>query len=88
MAAKEHEQEITKEEFKKLYFRYSTPDSGWTQAYWDSNFEQETGKKYFFAKPSSPKSDRMFIMTDAVHRHIVFMTEESEESLFDNPGKP
>ncbi|MCC7196984.1 hypothetical protein IT413_02190 [Candidatus Peregrinibacteria bacterium] len=83
----EIEKEVTKEEFKVLYFKYATPHSGWTQDYWNQFFENETGKKYFFTAPASANHVSMFITTDKDTRRIVFMTEESEESFFDYPGK-
>ena len=43
----ETEQEITKEKFKELYFYYATPNSGWTEDYWNHFYENEEGKRYF-----------------------------------------
>lgn len=80
------EKEVTKEEFKALYFKYATPDSGWTKDYWNEFFEKEKGKKYFFSKPE-PGATRMFIITTGVKRRMVFFSEDAEESFFDNPGK-
>jgi len=81
------EKEVTKEEFKTLYFKYATPNSGWTQDYWDKFFEKEEGKKYFFTAPASASHTSMFITTDEHTRRIVFLTDEAEEHFFDFPGK-
>ncbi len=81
------EKEVTKEEFKSLYFKYSTPYSGWTESYWNSFFEKEEGKKYFFTEPASPKENRMYITTSGEVRRLYFLTEEGNESLSDFPGK-
>jgi hypothetical protein len=81
------EKEITKEEFKNLYIEYATPVSGWTEDYWNEFYEREEGKKYYFAKPETPESSRMFIMEDGIERRMVFLTEDAEESFFDFPGK-
>lgn len=81
------EKEITKAEFKTLYFKYATPNSGWTQEYWDKFFENEEDKKYYFSEPASTSQTSMFITTDKDTRRMIFMTEESEEAFFDHPEK-
>lgn len=81
------EEEITKQEFKGFYFKYATPNSGWTEEYWNHFYEQEIGKRYFFTRPESPESTRMFIVSDVDKHRMIFLTEESEESFFDFPGK-
>jgi hypothetical protein len=81
------EEEVTKEKFKELYFTYATPHSGWTEDYWNQFYDRQQGDRYFFTKPETPEATRMFIMSgDKTHR-MIFMTEESEESFFDFPGK-
>ena len=35
------EEEITKEKFKYYYFNYATPNSGWTEDYWNHFYEKE-----------------------------------------------
>jgi hypothetical protein len=77
------EKEISKEEFKELYFKYQYCD----QNYWDHGFEGETDKKYFVVEPEDPTQIRMFIVSDKDTHRAVFMTEDSEESFFDYPGK-
>jgi hypothetical protein len=83
--AEAREQEIPKSEFKKLYLRYSTPDSGWTREYWNEFFEAEVGKKYFFRKPDTPGSTRMMIVSDKDVRRMIFLTDDAEESFFGFP---
>jgi hypothetical protein len=82
MNSEAHEQEITKEAFKEMYFKYATPDSGWTEDYWNTMFEAEEGKKYFFSTPEKPESNRMFIVTDTQKRSMVFLTENAEDLFF------
>jgi hypothetical protein len=82
MNSKAKEEEVSKEQFKKLYFQYATPDSGWTNDYWNHFFEYESGMKYFFAAPETPEATQMFIVTDAVNRRMIFLTEDSAESFF------
>jgi hypothetical protein len=81
------DEEIDKEEFKKLYFRYATPNSGWTEGYWNGFYEKEAGKKYFFVSPATPESTRMFIISDSIKHRMVFLTEDAEESFFNFPEK-
>ena len=81
------EEEITKEKFKELYFEYATPNSGWTEDYWKHFYEKEEGKRYFFTKPETLDSTRMFIVSDALKHRMIFLTAEAEESFFDYPGK-
>jgi len=83
----EKEEEITKEEFKDLFFKYVTPESGWTEDYWNVFYEKEEGKRYFFTKPETQEPIRMLIVQDSIERRMVFLTEDAEESFFDFPGK-
>ena len=81
------DEEITKDEFKALYFEHATPHSGWTAAYWNRFYANEEGKRYFVAKPETPESTRMFLVSEGAKRRMVFLTVDAEESLFDFPGK-
>ena len=81
------EEEIAKGKFKDLYFKYATPHSGWTEEYWKQFYEQEEGKRYFFSKPATPDSTRMFIVSHQNTHRIIFLTEDAEDSFFDFPGK-
>jgi len=81
------EQEVTKAKFKDLYHKYATPYSGWTEDYWNQFYEGEERKRYFFSKPATPASTRMFIVSDADKHRMIFLTEDAEESFFDFPGK-
>ena len=81
------EEEISKQAFKEFYFKYATPNSGWTEEYWDHFYEQEEGKRYFFTAPETPDSNRMFIVSGDDKHRMIFLTEDSEESFFDFPGK-
>ncbi len=81
------EEEVTKAEFRNYYFKYATPHSGWTKEYWNQFYENEEGKRYFFAKPATPQATRMFIVSDHDTHRMIFLSEDAEESLFDFPGK-
>ena len=77
------EKEINKEKFKELFFRYKHCDKN----YWNEHFENEEGVKYFFTEPDEPNQNRMMIISGKNDHRIILMTEESEESFFDYPGK-
>ena len=81
------EEEVTKAKFKALYFKYATPNSGWTEEYWNHFYEKKEGDRYFFSKPATPESTRMFIVSGDTTHQMIFLTEEAEESCFDFPGK-
>ena len=56
-----------------------------TQDYWDSFYENETGKRYFFTEPTSPDQTRMFIESGRDSNRIFLLSEEAEESFFEHP---
>ncbi len=84
--------EVTKEEFKNLYFKLGGGDAaGWGPDYWNKFFEDNarTGMKFLAEEPETPKHTRMMIVTDYGRNEyrLFFFTEESEESFFDFPDK-
>jgi len=90
--------EVTKERFKEVYFRLGGSEDpgkrwccGWTLEYWNKFFEDEKrpGMKYLVEEPRTPEHTRMMIVTDFGRNEyrLFFLTEESEESLFDFPDK-
>ncbi|MFA5830110.1 MAG: hypothetical protein WC843_06520 [Candidatus Gracilibacteria bacterium] len=81
-----HDVEVTKEQFKTLYFQYATPDSGWGEANWHSTFEKQEGEKYFFMKSANPEAV-MCISTGQKENRIYFLTEDALDSFYDFPGK-
>jgi hypothetical protein len=74
--------QVSKDEFKKLYFNYAQPNSGWTEDYWNQFFELEKDKSYFFEEPESPATDRMMIVSGDNGHRMIFLTENSEEAFF------
>ena len=84
--------EVTKEQFKEIYFKHGGGEAtGWGLEYWKQFFENEKkqGMKYLVEEPKTPEHNRMMIVTDygGNEYRLFFMTEESEESFFDFPGK-
>lgn len=84
------ERQITKDEFKQLYFEYLrlNPCSGWTKDYWNHFYENETGMKYVVTEPESLEADIMWIGGEKLDEHrMFFLSEADTESHFDFPGK-
>jgi len=84
--------EVTKEQFKEIYFRLGGgAATGWGLEYWNKFFEDEKrpGMKYLLEEPETPEHTRMMIVTDYDRNEyrLFFLTEESEESLFDFPDE-
>ena len=78
--------EVSKEQFKQLYFAFGRGEDGWSPDYWESSFEkQETiPMKYLVQEPESPRHNRMMIVSDFSVREyrLFFLTEEAEEGIF------
>ncbi len=82
--------EVTKEQFKEVYFRLGGgAETGWSQEYWNSFFETEKrpGMKYLLEEPETPEHARMMIVDSGNEYRLFFMTEESEESFFTFPDE-
>ena len=79
--------ELTKTEFKKMYMKHRTDGDGWSDEYWEHFYEHKEANQYLFTEPETPEHTRMFISGDHNSVHLFFMTSDSEESLFDYPGK-
>jgi hypothetical protein len=82
--------EVTKAQFKEIYLELGGgAATGWSLGYWDEFFEDEKrpGMKYLLEVPETPQHTRMMIVTDYDRNEyrLFFLTEESEESLFDFP---
>jgi len=70
-----------------MYMNFRTDGDGWSDEYWDHFYENQTNNLYFFTEPETPEHTRMFISGGQGSVHLFLMTEESEEGLFDYPGK-
>jgi hypothetical protein len=81
------DKEITKQEFKELFFRYgvSQEDSGFTEDFWNRFYESETDARYFVTGPTSPNQTRMSLTTGNGTRQIILMSE-AEEDVSWGPG--
>ena len=79
------DKEVTKEEFKKIYFKYGRPEVGFDESYWNERFENERGMKYEFTPPQSKEENVMNIVCGEDTRRIFFLTEEANESFYSSP---
>ena len=83
--------EVTKEEFKKIYFKYGKSEDGWNKEYWNEFYQspKREGMKYMVELPESISESRMMIVDDygCNEYRLFFFTIEQEEAFFDNPGK-
>ena len=83
--------EVTKSEFKDIYFRLGGGRDGWDEAYWNESLEHDarSDMKFKVEEPETPRHVRMMIVTDfGAHEHrLFFMTEEGEDDLFQFPGE-
>ena len=78
---------LSKAEFKEAYMKYRTEGDGWSDNYWDHFYKNQEGGSYWITEPETPQHTRMFISGGPGSVHLFFMTDESEERLFDYPGK-
>jgi hypothetical protein len=78
--------EVSKGQFKEMYFKFGRAADGWSQSYWDKFFEREDhmAMKYSIEAPESPAHRRMMIVSDfgAREYRLFFLTEEAEERFF------
>lgn len=84
--------EVSKEEFKEVYFKLGGGNvTGWDLHHWNRFFEknEEPDMKYLVQEPRTPEETRMIIVTDysVKEYRLFFLTEEAEESFFDFPGQ-
>jgi len=81
------EKEVNKEEFKAIYMKNATLESGYSEDHWNALFEKEEGKIYIISEPATSAATSMCISSGNNEHRIYFLTEESTESLYDFPGK-
>jgi hypothetical protein len=84
--------EVTREEFKEVYFRLGGgASSGWTAEHWQEVIEPYTGLgwRFIVEEPSSAEHNRMWVVADhkAKEHRLFFTTEQSEEHFFEWPGE-
>lgn len=82
--------EVSKDEFREVYFRYARDGDGWTKAYWQQFYERDRDPpmRYKVELPNTPDENRMMIVDDFGSREhrLFFMSENAEERLFEPMG--
>jgi hypothetical protein len=80
--------QVTKEQFKECFLRYSQPGDGYGPEYWDRFFGKPDASpiRYLVEEPQSPEHCRLMLVTGAGECRLFFMTEEAEERFFEFPG--
>ncbi len=78
--------EVTKEEFKSVYFKYGKEDDGWNQEYWDKFYENKNDSKFLVELPTNNTKTRMMIVNDFANNEyrLFFVSIDEEEALFDD----
>lgn len=78
--------EVSKAEFREIYFRYARAQDGWSESYWLQFYEQDRDPpmKYRIELPQSPDQTRMMIVDDygAGEHRLFFLSESAEEAFF------
>ena len=78
-------QEVTKQQFKEMYFSHRQRNSGWTNDYWEKFFEPEPAQpmKYKVEPPASPGHTSMMIVTDFGSREyrMFFLTQDEADRM-------
>jgi hypothetical protein len=77
--------EITKQQFKAMYFRHRQPNDGWTPEYWSKHFEPDPvpPMKYKAEPPKSLAHTAMMIVVDFGSREyrMFFLTQDSADRM-------
>ena len=80
--------QVTKAEFRKVFFEHGRGADGWTQACWDRVYETDRvpAMSYRVELPQEPGQTRMMIVDDfALREHRLFFVHEQAEERFFQP---
>jgi len=81
--------EVTKAEFKDIYFRLGRGRGGWDAAYWERAFERDApaGMRFLVEEPAAPHHDAMWIVCDhgAREYRLFFRPEEESDDMMEFP---
>ncbi len=77
--------EVTKSEFKRIYFKLGGGRDGWDAAYWKQTFEDDPRPDMSFKvdDPATPRDTTMWIISDfAVNEYrLFFRTAEHSDNM-------
>ena len=81
--------EVTKSEFKRIYFELGGGRDGWTAAYWKHFFEDDPrpDMKFKVKEPATAVGTTMWIVSDfqANEYRLFFVTEDQSEAMLRTP---
>lgn len=81
--------EVTKDEFKRIYFELGGCRDGWDAAHWKQTFEDNPrpGMKFRVEDPETEEDTCMWIVSDfAVNEYrMFFRTPERSDSILEFP---
>jgi hypothetical protein len=80
--------EVTKREFKRIYFKYGKSEDGWTRSYWKKFYGKATSSdlKCKVELPRDEDASRMMIVDDHSRNEVrlFFVSVEQEGRFFDH----
>lgn len=79
------ERKISKDEFKRIYFKYGNEYNGWSRSYWEQFFENQTGKSYSVTGDTEDDSLTMMISSGQDECRIILMEDEAIDRFFEIP---
>ncbi len=82
--------EVSKDEFKKIYFELGGGRDGWDAAHWKRTFEDDPhpGMRFMVEEPATELDTTMWIISDyAVNEYrLFFRTEERSDGMLVFPS--
>ena len=82
--------EVTKSEFKQIYFELGGGSNGWDAAHWKREFEDDPrpGMRFMVEEPATARDTTMWIMSDYVANEyrLFFRTEEHSDTMLEFPS--
>ena len=81
--------EVTKDEFKRVYFKLGGGRGGWDAEYWKRTFDDAArpGMKFMVEDPATPAHTAMWIVSDfAVSEYrLFFRTDDESDAMLEFP---
>ena len=75
--------EVTKSEFKQIYFELGGGRDGWDAAYWKRHFEDDPrpAMRFMVEEPATARDTTMWIVSDDNEHRLFFRTEEHSDDM-------
>ena len=82
--------EVTKREFKRIYFDLGGGRDGWDAEYWNKTFEKDPhpGMRFMVESPETKHDTVMWIVSDygAKEYRLFFRTQEHSDDMLQFPS--